>query len=88
MPRQPSVGQAGSSVVDTFPLPARSHATAITAQSIKRHALDTFGTSKKADHWLNRPNPLFDGKTPLQVVRIDPSSVEAALVRIDYGVYV
>jgi Protein of unknown function (DUF2384) len=59
----------------------------VTAQSVEEHALDTFGTVEKAEHWLNRPNPLFSGKTPRQVLRVDPSWVEAALVRIDYGVY-
>ncbi len=59
----------------------------ITARSVTEHAQDTFGTSEKAAHWLNRPNRLFDGKTPRQVMRVDPASVEAELVRIDYGVY-
>lgn len=61
--------------------------TPVTAESVEKHALDTFGTVEKAEHWLNRPNPLFSGKTPRQVLRADPSWVEAALVRIDYGVY-
>jgi uncharacterized protein (DUF2384 family) len=37
---------------------------------------------------MNRPNPLFDGKKPSQVVHTDPVGVEAELVRIDHGVYV
>jgi hypothetical protein len=37
---------------------------------------------------MNRPNPLFHGKTPSQVMRTDPVGVEAELVRIDHGVYV
>ena len=60
----------------------------ITARSVKAHALDTFGSEKKAGHWMNRPNGLLGGKTPLQVVESDPSQVEAALIRIDHGVYV
>ncbi len=59
----------------------------ITAQSVETHALETFGSAAKADHWLNRPNPLFHGQTPRRVIQADPSTVEAALVRIDHGVY-
>jgi uncharacterized protein (DUF2384 family) len=61
---------------------------AITSRSVQAHALDTFGSAEKAEHWMNRPNPLFQGKAPGQVLESDPSSVEAELVRIDYGVYV
>jgi uncharacterized protein (DUF2384 family) len=51
------------------------------------HALATFGSPDKAKHWMNRPNPLFQGKTPVQVMESDPVGVEAELVRIDHGVY-
>jgi uncharacterized protein (DUF2384 family) len=61
---------------------------AISQKSIAAHALATFGSKEKAQHWMNRPNPLFHGKTPAQVTRIDPVGVEAELVRIDHGVYV
>jgi uncharacterized protein (DUF2384 family) len=59
----------------------------ITRESVSAHALETFGSSEKAQHWLNRPNPLFQGKTPAEVVKIDPMLIEAELVRIDHGVY-
>jgi hypothetical protein len=36
---------------------------------------------------MNRPNPLFHGKTPAEVIEFDLVAVEAALVRIDHGVY-
>jgi Protein of unknown function (DUF2384) len=36
---------------------------------------------------MNRPNPLFNGKTPAQVIELDLVGVEAELVRIDHGVY-
>jgi uncharacterized protein (DUF2384 family) len=65
-----------------------AHGKTVTARSVEEHALDTFGTVEKAEHWLRRPNPLFGGKTPQQVLQADPSWVEAELVRIDYGVYV
>ena len=60
----------------------------ISPDSITAHALATFGSPEKAQHWMNRPNPLFQGKTPAQVVEFDLVGVEAELVRIDHGVYV
>lgn len=56
--------------------------------SVMKHALETFGSTQKADHWLNRPNHLLGNKTPLEVMQTDPEQVEAALVRIDHGVYI
>lgn len=64
-----------------------SHRKAIPDASILAHALDTFGSKEKAEHWMNRPNPLFDNKTPAQLMSTDPAAVEAELVRIDHGVY-
>jgi uncharacterized protein (DUF2384 family) len=60
----------------------------ITRKSVAAHALETFGSSEKARHWLNRPNPLFRGKTPAEVLEIDPMLIETELVRIDHGVYI
>lgn len=60
----------------------------ISQEFIAVHALATFGSQQKAQHWMNRPNPLFQGKTPAQVMVTDPVEVEAELARIDYGVYV
>ena len=71
-----------------IPLPKDAPGLAITAQSVKAHALDTFGSAEKAEHWMSRPNALFHWKTPIQVIQSDPLWVEAELVRIDYGVYV
>jgi uncharacterized protein (DUF2384 family) len=61
---------------------------ALSAAAVEAHALDTFGSRVKATHWLGRPNPLFEGRTPLEVLQVDPQSVEIELVRIDHGVYV
>jgi uncharacterized protein (DUF2384 family) len=36
----------------------------ISRDSVAAHALDTFGSPEKAERWLNRPNPLFEGKAP------------------------
>jgi uncharacterized protein (DUF2384 family) len=60
----------------------------VSRDSLAAHALATFGSSEKAQRWMNRPNPLFQGKTPAQVIESDLIGVEAELVRIDHGVYV
>lgn len=67
---------------------AAGNPTQVTAQSVKAHARDTFGSKNKAQQWLSRPNPLFEGKSPLQVLKTNPVLIEAELVRIDHGVYV
>jgi uncharacterized protein (DUF2384 family) len=59
----------------------------ISRQSVNAHALATFGSLEKVQHWMNRPNPLFDGKSPAQVIEFNLAEVEAELVRIDHGVY-
>lgn len=70
-------------------LVAREHSvhTEISSRSVAAHALATFGTREKAEHWMDRPNPLFQGKTPRQVIELDLVAVEAELVRIDHGIY-
>jgi RNA polymerase sigma-70 factor, ECF subfamily len=73
------------------PRPVVSHhpATSSTPSGqILTHAAETFGTAEKADHWLNRPNHIFQGRTPLEMLAIDPQTVEIELSRIDYGVYI
>ena len=56
-------------------------------ESIAAHALATFGSSEKAERWMNRPNPVFQGKTPAEMIEFNPVAVEAELVRIDHGIY-
>lgn len=75
----------GKRVLD--PKSVRSHRTGISRESVAAHALATFGSPEKAEHWMNRPNPLFDGRTPAQVIESDLVGVEAELIRIDHGVY-
>jgi uncharacterized protein (DUF2384 family) len=86
------IGKQGRSIPGKYenvsPPSPGARGLAITAQSVKAHALDTFGSAEKAAHWMGRPNPLLDGKMPRQVIQSDPFSVEAALTRIDHGVYV
>jgi uncharacterized protein (DUF2384 family) len=66
---------------------ARRPSDEISRDSVAAHALATFGSPEKAQHWMNRPNPLFHGKTPAQMIKSDLVAVEAELVRIDHGVY-
>ncbi|HWE48370.1 MAG TPA: MbcA/ParS/Xre antitoxin family protein [Bryobacteraceae bacterium] len=57
-------------------------------EEVRRHVWETFGTEDKALHWLGRPNPLFGGRTPAEVLEIEPDAVEQELVRIDHGIFV
>ena len=59
-----------------------------TDVAVLAHAHETFGSQEKANHWLRRPNHVFQGRTPLEVVGSDPQAVEIELTRIDYGVYI
>jgi uncharacterized protein (DUF2384 family) len=61
------------------------------AQAILAHAFETFGSADKAWHWLERPNTLFAGSSPLHLLQTDPTQyelVEDELTRIDHGVFV
>jgi putative toxin-antitoxin system antitoxin component (TIGR02293 family) len=61
------------------------------AQAILTHALETFGSAEKAWHWLERPNTLFAGSSPLHLLQTDATQyelVEDELTRIDHGVFV
>ena len=46
------------------------------AEPIVRHALEAFGSEEKAWHWLESANPLFDGNTPIEILRTDRSRYE------------
>lgn len=52
-------------------------------------AEDTFGTSEKASQWMQRPLLALGNEIPLDLMDTDAGAraVEAALYRIDYGVY-
>ena len=56
--------------------------------TVLAHAVDTFGSRINANEWLNRPNRIFNNKSPLQILTQDPASVEEELVRIDHGIFV
>jgi uncharacterized protein (DUF2384 family) len=60
------------------------------AYPIVQHAYETFGSMEKAQHWLERPNPLFAGSSALEILRNDPTRfalVDDELTRIDYGIF-
>jgi hypothetical protein len=59
-----------------------------TDAEVMAHAYETFGSPEKTSHWLHRPNHVFQGRTPLEVIGSDPQAVEIELTRIDHGVYI
>jgi uncharacterized protein (DUF2384 family) len=59
-----------------------------TSEAVLAHARETFGSEEKANRWLQRPNHVFRGKTPLEAIEQDPQAVEIELTRIDHGVYI
>ena len=63
----------------------------LPAQAILQHAFETFGSAEKAWHWLERPNTLLAGLSPLHLLQTDPTQyefVDDELTRIDYGIFV
>lgn len=58
------------------------------AESVSKHALETFGTNEKLESWMNRRNPIFGNATPREMIALDPRAVEVELTRIDHGIYV
>ena len=60
----------------------------LSQDHLRAHVMETFGDEAKASHWLNRPNPLFAGKTPLELLDTDPQAIEIELTRIDHGIFV
>jgi uncharacterized protein (DUF2384 family) len=67
---------------------AKSTAQQSLRARVRLHVLETYGQEAKAVHWLNRPNHLFSGKTPAQVLETDPESAEQELTCIDHGIFV
>jgi hypothetical protein len=70
------------------PEPAGVSMGSHTDAAVLAHAFETFGSREKANHWLRRPNRVFQGRTPLEAVASDPEAVEIELTRIDDGVYI
>ncbi len=57
-----------------------------TSDQVRSHVFETFGEESKATHWLNRPNQLWGGKTPAEILETEPEEVERELIRIDHGI--
>jgi putative toxin-antitoxin system antitoxin component (TIGR02293 family) len=57
--------------------------------SIMALAEETFQETEKAMHWMRRPNKVFDGRAPLDLIRTEQGArmVEDVLIRIAHGVY-
>ena len=53
------------------------------------HAFDVFGDEEKAAHWLNTPNRVMEGDTPLSLLDTDAGVVWVGTIlgRIEYGIY-
>ncbi len=53
------------------------------------HAIRVFGDKDKAQAWLRRPNPRFDGEPPLEMARTEHGArlVEEALIQLDEGIF-
>ncbi len=71
--------------------PKKDISVPASAQQIIAHAFETFGSEEKAWHWLERPNGLFAGAAPIDILQTDPARyelIEDELMRIDYGVFV
>ncbi|HEY7389551.1 MAG TPA: MbcA/ParS/Xre antitoxin family protein [Bryobacteraceae bacterium] len=55
-------------------------------RAILAHAIETFGSDAKANHWLNQPLDIFQGRTPLRVLETEPDEVEMILTRIEHNI--
>jgi uncharacterized protein (DUF2384 family) len=60
----------------------------IKAPAIWKHAVEVFGSERKASSWFQTQLAELGDRTPEQVLSQDPDSVEAVLDRIDYGVFI
>lgn len=62
---------------------------ATIAPEIWRHAVDTFGTEKRALRWMRQPLAELGDRMPESVLLEggQGDAVEAILARIDYGVF-
>lgn len=56
---------------------------------VMAHAIDVFGDGKRAAHWMNSPNIVMQGETPLSLLDTDAGAqwVDTILGRIDYGIF-
>jgi len=56
---------------------------------ITAHAIEVFGDSRRAAHWMNSPNRVMEGEAPLNLLDTDAGAqwVDTILGRIDYGIF-
>ena len=56
-------------------------------EQIQLHAEQIFASKRKADTWLNKPQSVFEGSTPLELVCCEAGylRVKEALDRISHG---
>ena len=68
-------------------LDGNESAGAIRTIELHTLAAQVFGTSDKAAVWLNKPHPLFDGKSPMEVASNEygVAKVKSMLFAIRYG---
>lgn len=54
---------------------------------LKRNAEDTFESKEDAAQWLQRPHPMLDGASPLQMAQTEAGAerVRDILIAIRYG---
>ena len=59
----------------------------MTVISIRVLAEDVFGNPEKANRWLRESLSVLDGKTPLEVARMEAGArlIEQLLAKIDWG---
>ena len=56
---------------------------------VTAHAIEVFGDSERAAHWMSRPNLVMDGEAPLTLLDTDAGAqwVDTILGRIEYGIF-
>ena len=75
-----------------------AHASKLSAEESDRtvrlarvmaNAIEVFGNREKAAHWMQTPNMVMNGQTPLSLLDTDTGVrwVETILGRIGYGIY-
>lgn len=70
-------------------IPERAAEVVLSILRAFRKACEVFGDEEKAVLWLNRPNTVLGGSSPLPLLhtRFGAEEVMDVLTRIEYGVY-
>jgi putative toxin-antitoxin system antitoxin component (TIGR02293 family) len=69
--------------------PRHPEGTAARELEVRALADRVFGDERKADAWLNRPNPSLSGQVPLDLLKdeIGAAVVRETLEQIDHGIF-